>query len=161
MRPVHYMARRFRTLVAAHLLPSEGLSGTSLLHLWDVTATTSLTPTNTAQLQRLIPNPLVRPNTRPSPLPPTVPITAATTAAAPETGYDLYLRITDTPDALSHMRNLAQLYHNYLRDATVTKKITALPSQFPSLVPAVPAYARTLTTCSMQCSGSPYSCKVG
>ena len=117
----------YRTLVAAHLLPSEGLSVTSLLHLWDVTATPSVTPTNTAQLQRLIPNPLVRPKLRPSPLPPTVPITAAaTTAAATDTSYDIYLRITDTPDALPHMRNLVQLYHNYLRDATVTKNITSL-----------------------------------
>ena len=124
----------YRALVAAHLLPSEGLSVTSLLHLWDVTATPSLTPSNTAQLQRWLPNPLVRPKLRPFPLPPTVPITAAAT----DTGYDIYLRITCTPNALSHMQHLVQLYHNYLRDAIVTKKVTVLPPHFPSLVPAVP-----------------------
>ena len=86
----------YRILVAAHLLPSDGLSVTSLLHLWDATATPSLTPSNTAELQRLIPNPLVRPKLRPFPLPPTVPITAAAT----DTGYDIYLRISSTPDAL-------------------------------------------------------------
>ena len=134
LHPVYY-----RTLVAAHLLPSEGLSVTSLLHLWDVTATPSLTPSNTAQLQRFRPNPLVRPKLCPSPLPPTVPLTAPNTDAATDTGYDIYLRTTGTPDALSHMRHLVQLYHNYVRDdATVTKKITTLPPHFPSLVPAVP-----------------------
>ena len=74
------------------------------------------------------------PKLRPFPLPPTVPITAAAT----NTGYDIYLRITGTPNALSHMQHLVQLYHNYLRDATVTKKVTVLPPHFPSLVPAVP-----------------------